>query len=122
MSHVGVAAYVRARLAFVAAAQDGAGRRGLRGLGVGEADVAVQPGDQALRVVGVDGIEEVGGVRVQGIHRGAADLAAAEDPFLLSERHLLPLFNVETDDTHDLVGTARLPAVLPGYISWNVVP
>src|SRR5258708_20866283 len=48
------------------------------------------------------------------MQRGAADLGAAEGPFLLGERYLLPLLNVEPDDAHDLVGATRRPGGLRG--------
>src|SRR5437588_1383744 len=50
VSHVGVPLHVGAAVVLVAATQDGAGGRRLRSLWVGQADVAVERCQQALRV------------------------------------------------------------------------
>src|SRR5215210_6464562 len=48
--HVGVPTLFGALVVLEAAAQDGAGGRGLRGLGVGQPDMAVQRVEPTLRV------------------------------------------------------------------------
>lgn len=100
---------VGAPVVVVTPTQDRAGRRGLRSLGIGEADVRVQRGDQALRVVGVDGIEEIRGILIHGVHGRAARLAAAENPLLLSNGNLLPRLDEEVHDTHHVVRAACGP-------------
>src|SRR3954451_14696646 len=95
--HVRVPTLVGALVVLEASAQDGAGGSGLRGLGVGQPDVAVQRGEPTLRVVRVHGVELVRGVRVGRVERRATDLAPAEDALLLLDGDLVPLLQVHPD-------------------------
>jgi hypothetical protein len=110
MAHVRVWLYLGAVVVLVTATQDGAGGCGLRSLRVGQADVAIQRGELPLRVVGVDGIQQVRGGRGGGIQRRAANLASAEDPLLLPDRDHVPLIQKHPDDPHHLVGATGGPA------------